>query len=75
MEPTVAKFLSVAIIMIATVCAAAYGLSKVFSTWLEGISRNPSADTKLSKAGFVAFAGTELVLLMGFVIAIMTLNK
>jgi F0F1-type ATP synthase membrane subunit c/vacuolar-type H+-ATPase subunit K len=47
----------------------------VFSSWLEGIARNPSADAKLSKIGFIAFAGTELVLLLGFVTAIMVLNK
>ncbi|MDD4617497.1 MAG: F0F1 ATP synthase subunit C [Alphaproteobacteria bacterium] len=75
MENEAVKYLAVAITMIATVFAAGQGLSKVFATWLEGIARNPSADTKLSKAGFVAFAGTELVLLMGFVISIMTLNK
>jgi F0F1-type ATP synthase membrane subunit c/vacuolar-type H+-ATPase subunit K len=75
MDTEAVKFVSVAVLMIGVVFAAGSGLSKVFTTWLEGIARNPSADTKLSKAGFVAFAGTELVLLMGFVIAIMTLNK
>jgi F0F1-type ATP synthase membrane subunit c/vacuolar-type H+-ATPase subunit K len=65
----------VAITMFAATFAAGFGLSKVFATWLEGIARNPSADAKLSKAGFVAFAGTELVLLLGFVVAIMVLYK
>lgn len=75
MDETSVKYLSVTLTMIGTVFAAGAGLSKVFTTWLEGIARNPSADSKLSKAGFVAFAGTELVLLMGFVIAFMTLSK
>ncbi|MDD3371888.1 MAG: F0F1 ATP synthase subunit C [Alphaproteobacteria bacterium] len=69
------KYMSVAATMIGATFAGGQGLSKVFTIWLEGIARNPSADSKLSKAGFVAFAGTELVLLMGFVIAIMLLNK
>jgi len=75
MDETSVKFLSVAVTMIGAVFAAGAGLSKVFTTWLEGIARNPSADVPLSKAGFVAFAGTELVLLMGFVVSIMMLNK
>jgi F0F1-type ATP synthase membrane subunit c/vacuolar-type H+-ATPase subunit K len=75
MDETAIKYLSVALTMIGATYAAGAGLSKVFATWLEGIARNPSADSKLSKVGFIAFAGTELVLLMGFVIAIMLLNK
>ena len=68
------RFISVAIIMLGAALGAGYGLSKVFATWLEGIARNPSADAKLSKVGFIAFAGTELVLLLCFVVAIMVLN-
>ena len=75
MEETAVKYLGLALTMMATTASAAFGLSKVFATWLDGIARNPAADGKLSKAGSVAFAGTELVLLMGFVIAIMMLNK
>jgi F-type H+-transporting ATPase subunit c len=51
------------------------GLGRLFSAWLEGIARNPSADTKLSKIGFIAFAGTELALLLGFVTALIILSK
>ncbi|MDR3423783.1 MAG: F0F1 ATP synthase subunit C [Alphaproteobacteria bacterium] len=69
------KYLGVGITMLGATIGAGLGLSRVFATWLEGIARNPSADAKLSKTGFVAFAGTELVLLLGFVVAIMLLNK
>jgi len=41
----------------------------VFVTWLTSIARNPAADSKMKLVGFIGFAGTELVLLMGFVIA------
>jgi len=68
------KFIGSAVAMFGATIGAGFGLSRVFSAWLEGIARNPSADAKLSKIGFVAFAGTELVLLLGFVVAIMILN-
>ncbi len=75
MEESALKYIGVGMTMLGATIGAGFGLSRVFSSWLEGIARNPSADSKLSKAGFIAFAGTELVLLMGFVIAIMVLNK
>ncbi len=75
MDEASVKFLSVAITMFGACIAAGLGLGKVFSSWLEGISRNPSADSKISKVGFIAFAGTELVLLLGFVVALMLFNK
>jgi F-type H+-transporting ATPase subunit c len=75
MEESALKYIGVGIAMLGATIGAGFGLSRVFSAWLEGIARNPSADTKLSKVGFIAFAGTELVLLLGFVIAIMVLYK
>lgn len=75
MEETAVKYLGVAITMFGATIGAGFGLSRVFSTWLEGIARNPSADSKLSKAGYVAFAGTELVLLLAFVVAVLLLYK
>ncbi|MCL2473876.1 MAG: F0F1 ATP synthase subunit C [Alphaproteobacteria bacterium] len=74
MDAEALKFIGVGLVMLGATIGAGFGLSRVFSSWLEGIARNPSADTKLSKIGFIAFAGTELVLLLGFVVAIMTLN-
>jgi F-type H+-transporting ATPase subunit c len=75
MEESAMKYIGVAITMLGATIGAGFGLSRVFSTWLEGIARNPSADSKISKAGFVAFAGTELVLLLGFVVAVLVLYK
>jgi len=71
---TAVKYFSGAIAMFGGAIGAGLGLSRVFSVWLEGIARNPSADAKLSKAGFIAFAGTELVLLLSFVIAFLLVS-
>ena len=75
MEESALKFIGVGITMLGATIGAGFGLSRVFAAWLEGIARNPSADAKLSKIGFIAFAGTELVLLLGFVVSIMLMNK
>ncbi|MFA5040518.1 MAG: hypothetical protein WC464_02660 [Bdellovibrionales bacterium] len=75
MEEASLKFIGVGLAMLGATIGAGFGLGRVFSAWLEGIARNPSADAKLSKIGFIAFAGTELVLLLGFVVSIMTLYK
>ncbi len=75
MEESSMKFIGVGLAMLGGSIGGGLGLGHVFSSWLEGIARNPSADAKLSKIGFIAFAGTELALLLGFVIAIMTLYK
>ena len=69
------KYIGAGIAMLGGTLGAGLGLGKVFSSWLEGIARNPSADSKIAKIGFIAFAGTELVLLLGFVTALMVLNK
>lgn len=69
MDATAVKFLAVALTMIGGACAAAYGLSIVLSTWLNGIARNPATDGKLRMVGFVGFASVELVLLMSFAVA------
>lgn len=63
------KFIAVAITMAGGAFGGGYGLSVVFSSWLNAIARNPAADDKLRMAGLIGFAGTELVLLMSFVIA------
>lgn len=63
------KFIAVALSMAAGAFGGGYGLSVVFSSWLNAIARNPAADDKLRMAGLIGFAGTELVLLMSFVIA------
>jgi F0F1-type ATP synthase membrane subunit c/vacuolar-type H+-ATPase subunit K len=69
MEGSALKFIGVGITMFGAALGAGYGLATVFSTWLTSIARNPAADNKMKLVGFIGFAGTELVLLMGFVIA------
>lgn len=68
MDATAFKFLGVGLAMFGTALGAGHGLGLVFSNWLNSIARNPSADGKLRMVGFIGFAGTELVLLMGFVV-------
>jgi len=69
MDATAMKFLGVAITMLGGTLGAGYGLSHVFATWLTSIARNPAADDKMKTVGFIGFAGTELVILLSFVVA------
>lgn len=69
MEGSALKFIGVGITMLGGAIGAGYGLSTVFSSWLNSIARNPAADGKLRMVGLIGFAGTELVLLMSFVVA------
>jgi F-type H+-transporting ATPase subunit c len=68
------KFLGAGVAMIGTL-GAGLGLGMIFSAWISAIARNPAAESKFSKIGFIGFAVTELVLLMGFVVAIMILKS
>jgi len=69
MEGSALKFIAVAVAMFGGALGAGYGLSTVFATWLTSIARNPAADDKMRMVGLIGFAGTELVLLMSFVVA------
>lgn len=69
MEDSAIKFIGVGLTMLGGAIGAGYGIGTVFSSWLESIGRNPSADDKLRMVGLIGFAGTELVLLMSFVVA------
>lgn len=71
MEPTsMMNLLGAGIAMIGTL-GAGIGLGLLFSAWLTGIARNPSAADKMSGIGFIGFAATELVLLLSFVVAML----
>jgi F-type H+-transporting ATPase subunit c len=74
MEGTALKFLGAGIAMVGTL-GAGLGLGLIFSAWISAIARNPAAESKFSKVGFIGFAAAELVLLMGFVISIMILKS
>ena len=66
------KLLGAGIAMIGTL-GAGIGLGLIFSAWISAIARNPSAEGKFRQIGFIGFAATELVLLMGFVVAVLLL--
>ena len=52
---------------------AGIGLGLIFSAWISAIARNPSAESKFSKIGFIGFAVTELVMLICFTVSMMIL--
>ncbi len=68
------KFLGAGISMVGSL-GAGIGLGMIFSAWLGALARNPAAEGKYKQIGFIGFAATELVLLLGFVIAFMLLGK
>ena len=73
MEDNAIKLLGAGVAMIGSM-GAGIGLGLIFSAWISAIARNPSAESKFSKIGFIGFAVTELVLLMCFVISIMIMK-
>jgi F-type H+-transporting ATPase subunit c len=70
MEGTSLKLLGASIAMLGSL-GAGLGLGMVFSAWLNGLARNPAAEEKFNKVGFLGFAAVELVLLLCFVVAVM----
>ena len=68
MEGSALKFLGAGIAMVGTL-GAGLGLGMIFSAWLTALARNPAGEKKYFTIGMIGFAATELVLLMGFVIA------
>jgi F-type H+-transporting ATPase subunit c len=74
MEDSAMKLLGAGIAMVGSL-GAGIGLGLIFSAWIGAIARNPSAEAKFSKIGFIGFAVTELVLLMCFVVAMMIMQK
>jgi F-type H+-transporting ATPase subunit c len=73
MEDNAIKLLGAGVAMIGSL-GAGIGLGLIFSAWISAIARNPAAEAKFSKVGFIGFAVTELVLLMCFVISIMIMK-
>jgi F-type H+-transporting ATPase subunit c len=70
MEDHSMKLVGAGIAMIGS-AGAGVGLGLIFAAWIAAIARNPSAENKFSKIGFIGFAVTELVLLMCFTVAMM----
>jgi F-type H+-transporting ATPase subunit c len=73
MEGNDMKLVGAGLAMIGSM-GAGIGLGLIFSAWIGAIARNPAAESKFSKIGFIGFAVTELVLLMCFVISIMIMK-
>lgn len=68
MEGSALKLLGAGVAMFGTL-GAGLGLGMIFSAWITAIARNPMTEGKLRQVGYVGFAATELVLLLGFVVA------
>ena len=69
MDDSALKFVGVGLTMLGGAIGAGFGIGTVFNSWLSALARNPAADGKLRMVGLIGFAGTELVLLMSFVVA------
>ncbi len=52
---------------------AGLGVGSVFAAYLNGVSRNPSVESKIKTLTFVGAAFAEILGLLGFVIAVMIL--
>ncbi|NDC55581.1 MAG: F0F1 ATP synthase subunit C [Alphaproteobacteria bacterium] len=65
--------LGAGIAMLGTI-GAGLGLGAHFSSWMQGIARNPQAADKMNGPGFIGLAMIEAVALLCFVIAFMLLN-
>lgn len=53
--------------------AVALALGRIFSAWLEGVARNPTASEKMQPVGYLAFALTEAVALFALIVAFIIL--
>lgn len=53
--------------------AVALALGKIFSAWLEGVARNPTASEKMQPVGYLAFALTEAVALFALIVVFIIL--
>ncbi len=53
---------------------AAVGVGNVFASMLEGVARNPSAESKMAKYAFIGAALAEAMGLFAFVIAMILIG-
>lgn len=66
------KLLATALALVPMV-AVAFALGRIFSEWLGGIARNPSAGPAMQQVGFLAFAVTEAIALFALIVAFIIL--
>lgn len=71
MDVSSAKMIGAGIAMIAAL-GAGIGLGMIFSSWLNALARNPSAEKKFATVGYIGAGMTEAVALfalgLGFLI-------
>lgn len=72
MDPVAAKFIGAGLAAIG-LGLAALGVGNVFSAFLEGALRNPSAADGQQGRLFIGFAAAELLGLLAFVVAMILL--
>ncbi len=70
MEMEVLKYIGMGLTTIGML-GAALGVGNVFSSFLNGIARNPSAEGKMTKFAFIGAALAEFMGLLAFVVAIL----
>ena len=68
------KFIGVGLLSIA-MAAAALSMGKIFSSFFDAVSRNPSAADKISKYIYVAAALTEAIAIFSVLLALIILIK
>ena len=73
MDNSSLKLLGAGIAMIGSL-GAGIGLGLIFAAWITAIARNPSAESKFSRFGWIGAGMTELVLLLCFVISFMIMK-
>lgn len=66
------KLLATALALLPMI-AVAFALGKIFSEWLGGLARNPSAGEQMQPVGYLAFAVTEAIALFALIVAFIIL--
>ena len=74
MDLGAAKMIGAGIAMFALL-GVGIGLGLIFSSLIQGISRNPSAKNDIFGVGLLGFALTESIALLAFVVAMIILFK
>lgn len=73
MEYEALKFVGAGLTTIG-MCGAAVGVGRVFASMLEGVARNPGAESKMVKYAFIGAALAEAMGLFAFVIAMILIG-
>lgn len=66
------KLLATALALLPLI-GVALALGGIFSSWLDGVARNPGASEKMQSVGYLAFALTEAIALFALIVAFIIL--